>query len=317
MGNRRARRWTEWRRKPHQRVHQSRANQVRSPNAAIVREDFVIEVLSRPKRILGSSPQIQSLQKIVQQAADIDSPILIYGERGSGREFVAEILHETSHRRAEPFEKMSCSGWTETFLKTEIKRRLERAERGTLFLDDINELPRDVHELALSGRPRVIAACDPQQDLGELKNEFGIRITLPPLRQRKLDIPILADHFIERFAVEFGKTVRGAHPLALRKLMSYQWPGNTRELKNAIERAVMLATGDVLEVADFSFLAIEDEERPLQFKVPGATIQEIEKEAILRTLDHVGGSTTMAAKILNMSVRKIQYKLKEYRKAPE
>jgi DNA-binding NtrC family response regulator len=277
----------------------------------------VIEVVSRPKRILGSSPQIQSLQKLVQQAALTDSPILIYGERGSGREFVAEILHETSHRRTEPFEKMNCAGWTETFLETEIKRRLDRAERGTLFLDDINELPPHLLALALSGRPRVIAACDAGQELGGFRNEFGIRITLPPLRQRKLDIPILADHFIERFAADFGKSIRGAHPLALRKLMAYQWPGNIRELKNAVERAVMLATGHILAVTDFSFLAIEDEDRPLQFKIPGATIHEIEKEAILRTLEYVGGSTTAAAKMLNMSVRKIQYKLKEYRKLPE
>jgi DNA-binding NtrC family response regulator len=273
----------------------------------------VIEVLLRPKRILGSSPETQSLQKLVQQAALTDSPVLISGERGSGREFVAEILHETSPRRNLPFEKMSCSGWAESLLETEIARRMDRAEAGTLFLDDVDVLPQRVLALALSGRPRIIAACDPRQVLGERINEFGIRITLPPLRQRKLDIPILVDHFIERFAADFGKTVRGAHPLALRKLMSYQWPGNIRELKNAVERAVMLATGDVLEVADFSFLAIEDEERPLQFKIPGATIQEIEKEAILRTLDHVGGSTTAAAKMLNMSVRKIQYKLKEYR----
>ena len=273
----------------------------------------MIEVVLRPKRILGSSPEIQSLQKLVQQAALTDSPVLISGERGSGREFVAEILHETSHRRNQPFEKMSCSGWAASLLETEIARRLDRAEAGTLFLDDVDVLPQRVLAFALSGRPRIIAACDPRQDLGERINEFGIRIMLPPLRQRKLDIPILVDHFVERFAADFGKTVRGAHALALRKLMSYQWPGNIRELKNAVERAVMLATGDVLEVADFSFLAIEDEERPLQFKVPGATIQEIEKEAILRTLDHVGGSTTAAAKMLNMSVRKIQYKLKEYR----
>jgi DNA-binding NtrC family response regulator len=274
----------------------------------------VIEVLLRPKRILGSSPQVQSLQKLVGQAALTDSPILICGERGSGREFVAEILHETGPRRTEPFEKMTCSGWTEGFLETEIKQRLDRVERGTLFLDDVNELPAHLLALALSGRARVIAACDAGQDPDTLRNEFGIRITLPALRQRKLDIPILADHFVERFAADFGKSVRGIHPLALRKLMSYQWPGNIRELKNAIERAVMLSGGDILEVADFSFLAIEDEDRPLHSKIPGATIQEIEKEAILRTLEYVGGSTTAAAKLLNMSVRKIQYKLKEYRK---
>ena len=180
----------------------------------------MIEVVLRAKRILGSSPQIQSLQKLVEQAALTDSPVLIKGERGSGREFVAEILHETSHRRTRPFEKINCSGWTETFLETEIARRVHRAEGGTLFLDDVNELPPRVLATALSGRPRIIAACDAGHDIGEQINEFGIRITLPPLRQRKLDIPILVDHFIERFAVEFGKPVRGIHPVALRKLMA-------------------------------------------------------------------------------------------------
>ena len=273
----------------------------------------MIEIVLRPKRILGSSPQIQSLQKLVQQAALTNTPILIYGERGSGREFVAEILHETSSRSSEPFEKMNCSGWTEGFLQTEIARRLDRAEGGTLFLDDVNELPPHVLAFALSTAVRVVGACDPGADVRDV-SEFGIRIALPALRHRKLDIPILVDHFIERFAVEFGKPVRGVHPAAFRKLVAYQWPGNIRELKNAVERAVMLSTGEMLELPDFSFLAIEDEERPLQFKIPGATIQEIEREAILRTLEHAGGSTTAAAKMLNMSVRKIQYKLKEYRR---
>jgi DNA-binding NtrC family response regulator len=263
---------------------------------------------------LGSSPQVQSLQKLVHQAALTDSPILIYGERGCGREFVAEILHETSARSGEPFEKMNCSGWNEAFLEIEMARRLDRAEAGTLFLDDVNMLSPRMLAFALSGAARLIGACDAGADMREDVNEFGIRITLPPLRERKLDIPILVDHFIERYASEFGKLVRGVQPAAFRKLLAYRWPGNIRELKNAVERAVMLADGDMLDLPDFSFLAIDDEERPLQFKLPGATIQEIEKEAILRTLDHAGGSTTAAAKILNMSVRKIQYKLKEYRR---
>jgi DNA-binding NtrC family response regulator len=90
-----------------------------------------------------------------------------------------------------------------------------------------------------------------------------------------------------------------------------------RELKNAVERAVILATSDTLALRDFSFLAMDEEVRPFQFVIPGATIQEIEKEAIMRTLEHVGGSTSMAAKVLNMSVRKIQYKLKEYRQVAQ
>ncbi len=288
------------------------------------RESRVIEVASRSKRILGSSPQIQSLQKLVEQAALTDSPILIYGERGSGREFVAEILHLSSPHRNGPLEKLNCAGWSEVLLEREIAQRLERASGGTLFLYEMNEAPLPiVHKLLryidekrfqnVSSNVRIIAACEASTDMNEHFIQFGIRITLPPLRERKLDIPILVDHFIEMYASEFRKNVRGIHPAALRRLMAYQWPGNVRELKNGVERAVILATSDTLDLRDFSFLAIDGEERPLQFMIPGATIQEIEKEAIMRTLEHVGGSTTMAAKILNMSVRKIQYKLKEYR----
>jgi DNA-binding NtrC family response regulator len=278
-------------------------------------EDGVIEVVLRTNRILGSSPQIQTLQKLVQQAALTDSPILIYGERGSGREFVAEVLHQTSYRRNEPFEKMTCSGWGEPFLEAELLRRMDASERGTLFLDDVDELPSRMLVRALSGGTRIVASCEPAAEIREYINEFAIRITVPPLRQRRLDIPILAAHFVERYATELGKTVRGIEPDVLKKLMGYQWPGNIRELKNAVERAVTLATNHMLGFDDFAFLAVEDGEPVLQVKIPGATIYEIEKEAILRTLEHLGGSTTMAAKMLDMSVRKIQYKLKEYRKA--
>ncbi len=277
----------------------------------------MLEVLSQPKRILGSSPQIQSLQKLVRQAALTESPILIYGERGSGREFVAEILHQGSSRKTERFEKLSCLGWSEALLESELLSRLERSQTGTLFLDDVNEVPPRILSLAMGVGVRIIAACDARLDRHGYGLQFGIRITLPSLRERKLDIPILVDHFIERYAAEFEKPVKGIHPSALRKLIAYQWPGNIRELKNAIERAVMLASSDLLDLVDFSFLAIEDDDRPFHFKIPGATIYEIEKEAIMRTLDHVGGSTAMAAKILDMSVRKIQYKLKEYKQGQD
>ena len=164
-----------------------------------MREDCVIEVLSRPKRILGSSPQVQSLQKIVQQAASIESPILIYGERGSGREFVAEILHQSGSRRDEPFETMSCVGWSEELIERELDRKLERASNGILFLDDVNEVPPRILVKAMDASARIIAACDSALDAQERASQFGIRITLPPLRDRKLDIPILVDHFVDQW----------------------------------------------------------------------------------------------------------------------
>jgi DNA-binding NtrC family response regulator len=288
----------------------------------------VIEVVPRPKRILGSSPQIQSIQKLVEQAALTEAAILIYGERGTGREFIAETLHQISHRRLASFEKLNCSGWNDALLERALAERLERANEGTLFLDEVSEASPPVFAKilnyidtkkfeSLSADVRIIAACESGLEAHDRFIQFGIRLTLPPLRERKLDIPILAEHFIEQYAAEFGKVVRGIHPVAVRRLMEYPWPGNLRELQNSIERAVSGAASETLELRDFSFLAFDDDAQPFQFVIPGATIQEIEKEAIMRTLEHVGGSTSMAAKILNMSVRKIQYKLKEYRQAAQ
>jgi DNA-binding NtrC family response regulator len=284
-------------------------------------------------KILGSSPQAQFLQKLVQQAAVTEAPVVIFGERGTGREFVAALLHESSGRNGR-FEKLNCSGFSEPIIESELERRIERAHGGTLFLDDVNEIPpRTQAELlrymdersfrSVSADVRVITACSRHPEVFVQEGKFnpdlyerllGIRIALPALRDRKLDIPILVDHFMKQYADEFGKPVQNIHPLAMKKLVAYEWPGNIRELKNAVERAVILTAGDTLELRDFAFLTLTDQDRSLQCMIPGSTIQEIEREVILRTLEHVGGSTTMAAKMLNMSIRKIQYKLKEYRK---
>jgi DNA-binding NtrC family response regulator len=284
-------------------------------------------------KILGSSPQAQFLQKMVQQAAVTEAPVLISGERGTGREFVAAVLHERSGRHGR-FEKLNCSGFSEPLIESEIARRMSRADGGTLFLDDVNEIPpRTQAELlrymedrsfgSVSADVRIITACARNLEgcvhEGKFNPELyerllGIRISLPTLRDRKLDIPILVDHFLKKYADEFGKPIQNVHASAMTKLIDYEWPGNIRELNNAIERAVILATGDTLELRDFAFLTLKEGERAFQIMVPGATIQEVEKEVIIRTLEHVGGSTSLAAKMLNMSVRKIQYKLKEYRK---
>jgi DNA-binding NtrC family response regulator len=290
--------------------------------------------MPKMNKILGSSPQAQSLQKLVQQAAATEAPVVIFGERGTGREFVAALLHESSGRHGR-FEKLNCSGFSESVIEAELTRRIESAHGGTLFLDDVNEIPPRIQaELlrymeersfrSVSADVRLITACSRHLEGFVKEGKFnpalyerllGIRIALPALRDRRLDVPILVDHFVKQFAEEFGKPAHNVHPLAMKKLTAYEWPGNIRELKNAVERAVIVTTGETLELRDFAFLSVTDQERPLQVMIPGSTIQEIEKEVILRTLEHVGGSTTMAARMLNISIRKIQYKLKEYRRS--
>ena len=267
------------------------------------------------RRILGSSPHAQALQKLVQQAASTAVPVLVCGEEGVGREFLAELLHEQSGRPG-PFLRLNCAGLSEPVLQSELQKRLAAASGGALFLDNVEGIGT---QLIQPPDVRLIGATSSMSSIGDRlpAGTFGIRIAIAPLRERPSDIPVMIDHFMREFTRQYGKPVRGVQPTALKKLMTYQWPGNIRELRDAVERAVSGANRETLDLDDFAFLVTAGEDRPLQFMIPGATIQEIEKEAILRTLDYAGGSTTAAARILKMSVRKIQYKLKQYRNAED
>jgi len=137
---------------------------------------------------------------------------------------------------------------------------------------------------------------------------------LPALRQRKGDIPALVNFFIEKYSKSYGKEVHGLAPGTLNTLLSHDWPGNVRELENVIERAVVLASGPQLTADDLppTLRGPRPHIRSADSLIPGATLAEIEREAILRTLEMVGGSTSRAAEVLGISVRKIQYRLKEY-----
>ena len=141
-----------------------------------------------------------------------------------------------------------------------------------------------------------------------------VAVTLPPLRRRKGDIPALVNHFIDKYARGYGKEIRGLAPGTLNALLSHDWPGNVRELENVIERAVVLSPGNQLTADDLpaTLCGPRPASRSADSLIPGATLYEVEREAILRTLEMVDGSTTRAAEVLGISVRKIQYRLKEY-----
>ena len=219
--------------------------------------------------------------------------------------------------------------------------RLELANGGTLFLGEVSnlfpacqvrllrllqqgEFERVGGTETLRADVRVVAAS--QRDLaaevqaGRFRDDLYYRlnviaVALPPLRARKGDIPALADHFIGIHALAAGKDVRGITPGALSALFAYEWPGNVRELENVVERAVKAARGPEIGAEDLptALHGARPEERTASALIPGATLFEIEREAILRTLEVVGGSTVRAAEVLGISVRKIQYRLKEYR----
>jgi two-component system NtrC family response regulator/two-component system response regulator HydG len=227
--------------------------------------------------------------------------------------------------------------------------RFEMAEGGTLFLDEIGDISPTVQvkllrfleerEFERVGGNRtfkvdVRIVCATHRDLRKKLEEGTFRedlyyrlnvieLTIPPLRERPGDIPVLAHHFLRRYAEANGKEIRGIDDEALALLLRHPWPGNVRELENAVERAVVLTAEPVLTAAHFPTLrrvvtaAIGAAERgpALGVAIPGSTLAEIEREAILRTLEAVGGSTSRAAALLKISARKIQYKIKEYQHA--
>ncbi len=218
--------------------------------------------------------------------------------------------------------------------------RFELADGGTLFLDEIGdvtpalqvkllrvlqqkEFERVGGTQTLKVDVRVGAATNKDLSVevkaGKFREDLYYRlnvvsVTLPPLRKRKSDIPALVSHFIEKYNEAHGKSVRGLAPGTLNALLSYDWPGNVRELSNVVERAVVLARENELTSDDLpaTLRGPRPKDRSSDSLIPGATLYEIEREAILRTLEMVDGSTSRAADILGISVRKIQYRLKEY-----
>src|SRR5918992_2856144 len=249
-------------------------------------------------RIVGNSPMIRSVYRVIEQAAPTQASVLISGESGNGKELIAQTIHELSPRATFPFVAINCAAIPETLLESEIfghekgaftgahDRRtgvFELAHRGTLFLDEIAEmmpatqvkLLRVLQERTfrrLGGRQeqsvdvRVIAATNvnPMDAVrnGKLREDLFYRlnvfaIELPPLRDRKEDIPLLAHHFLTEFNARNAKSVRAVDQDALYLLEQYNWPGNIRELRNVIERATILSSGEFIEAKHLPPLVTE------------------------------------------------------------
>jgi DNA-binding NtrC family response regulator len=314
------------------------------------------EQLRRRHVVVGAAPELQLLREVVRRAAPTKAPVLVTGETGTGRELVAQVIHEASPRRDRPFVRVSCAGLSETLLEAELfgceagalpdatarcEGRIAAADGGTLFLAEVSQLSPALQvkllrvlqqgELERVGGAetvrvdvRVVAATS--RDLaaevhaGRFRDDLYYRlcvvsVSLPPLRERKGDIPALVEHLAARAAAARGLPPPVVSPDALSTLFAYDWPGNVRELQRAIDVAVARAGGRQVgpEHLPPVLHGGRADERTTSALIPGATLFEIEREAILRTLDEVGGSTARAAEVLGISVRKIQYRLKEYK----
>src|SRR6266853_794949 len=302
--------------------------------------------------LIGVSPRMQRVYKLIEKVAQHNYPVLILGESGTGKELVARSIHFSGPRGNKPFSPVDCSSLVPTLIESELfgyvkgaftgaqhsKQGLfEAAGDGTLFLDEIGDLPVDLqakllralqeHEVKPVGsnervgiRARVIAAT--HRDLeasirtGGFRQDLYFRlnvvqIKLPPLRDRRVDIPLLVNAFLEKFC----DPTRSIHTIsedAMRRIMAYDWPGNIRELENAIERAVALGSGPILHAGDLpSNLQYTSME-----KAPDSDelvpLEALERRAIFRALRETAGDKLAAARLLGIGKTTLYRKLKQY-----
>jgi DNA-binding NtrC family response regulator len=303
-------------------------------------------------RIVGNSPSIRSVYRVIEQSAPTNASVLIWGESGTGKELVAQTIHELSPRATFPFVAINCAAIPETLLESELfghekgaftgaqERRtgvFELAHRGTLFLDEIAEMQpatqvkllRVLQERTfrrLGGRQeqsvdvRIIAATNLNPGdavrTGKLREDLYYRlnvfaIELPPLRDRREDVPLLIQRFLNEFNAVNGKSVRAVDQETMQVLEQYPWPGNIRELRNVMERATILADGDFITLRHLPPLLVAkgEETLPTVTLTPGTTVDEAERRLILLTLDHTRGNKTRAAEILGISLKTLHNKL--------
>lgn len=303
--------------------------------------------------VIANHPSMVKLLRMVEQVAPSRASVLIFGETGTGKELIAEMIHRNSPRSKAPLVRLNCAALSESLLESELfghergaftgavgrrEGRFELASGGTLFLDEVSEIPASIQikllrflqertfervggNETLKVDVRVIAATnrDLRQRIaeGSFREDLYYRLNvvtleIPPLRQRASDIAELAMFFLGRYAEENGKRIEGFTDEALAALSAHTWPGNVRELENVIERAVVLCDTPRVEPRHLPTSLDATAPQVVAPPIPGSTIYDLEKFAILKTLEACKGSTSKAATILGISPRKIQYKLHEY-----
>jgi len=312
--------------------------------------------------MVGRSEAMQRVFRLIEALKDIDTSVTISGESGTGKELVARAIHFSGRRCSERFVAINCAAIPETLLEEELfghkrgtftgavadkKGKFALADKGTMFLDEIGDMPLSFQskllrvlqskEFTMNGGEnaqksdvRIIAATN--RNLREMVREGTFRedlfyrlnvmeIKMPSLRERREDIPLLCKHFIERFNREQKKMIRDLSPGAREKILAYGYPGNIRQLANIIEHAMILSEGELLDES-----ALPEElksgglvghldarrERTITDCISGMTLKEVERLAIIAALKSSGGKKEPAAQLLGISERSLWYKVKEY-----
>ena len=302
--------------------------------------------------LIGVSVRIQKVYRLIEKVSQHNYPVLILGESGTGKELVARSIHFLGPRRQKNFVPVDCSSLAPTLIESELfgyvkgaftgavqnkRGLLEAAEDGTLFLDEIGDLPVDMQAKILRAlqerevkpvgstervrlRARIIAATN--RDLessiraGTFRQDLYFRlnvvqIKLPPLRDRKSDIPLLVCSFLEKFADQ-DRSPRTITEDAMRQLLAYDWPGNVRELENAMERAIALGTGPIVQISDLPSSLQNASRAQAAEEGEMVPLDLMERRAIFRALQETGGDKLAAARLLGIGKTTLYRKLKQY-----
>jgi len=274
--------------------------------------------------MIGASPAMQKVFGLAHNAATSLATVLLVGEPGSGKSALACVIHALGDRADKPLVSMNL-GANPAPTEADLRAHLEQAAGGTLILDEIGAMPASMQTELLRiieeklFDVRLIASTE--KDLadevraGRFREDLFYRlnvvqIEMPPLRLRAGDVLMLAEHFMRKVAFLNHKALDGFTDAAREKILRHDWPGNVRELEDAVERAGMVCRGPRIDAGDLPF--DRSAETALGVRVPGSTMADLEKYAILRTLEACGGSTTKTAEMLGISIRTIQYRLHQY-----
>ena len=304
--------------------------------------------------IIGRSSSMREIFQTIEHDAPTRATVLLCGESGVGKDMIARAVHHHSPRRDRPFVKINCTALPENLMESELfgyekgaftganitkLGKFEQADTGTVFLDEIGDVPATVQVKLLrilqereferlgSNKTRhidvrVLAATNVDLraalEQGTFREDLYYRLNvmplnIPPLRERKEDIPFLTDHFIKKLAVEMGSRATGISQGAMQVLTSYHWPGNVRELENVIERSLVMSSGETLNAEDIRLDMAPRSRIPAMetFLPEGMTLEEFEQSIIREALKRANGNKSQAARILGLTRNALRYRLSQ------
>ncbi|OGP80777.1 MAG: two-component system response regulator [Deltaproteobacteria bacterium RBG_16_54_11] len=302
--------------------------------------------------IIGKSPKMRELFETLSMVAPTGATVLLLGESGTGKEIIANAIHQNSPRREKPYVKVNCAALPETLLESELfghekgaftgaidkkKGRFERADGGTIFLDEIGEMSlptqtkilrvlqeRDFEPVGgtktIKVDVRIIAATNKHLEEEVSKGRFRedlyyrinvVPIIIPPLRDRREDIPLLAEHFLRIYSEKNRRTIKGFEQGVMQAFIQHSWPGNVREIENIMERMVIMSKGDTITLDDLP-PALAGRQQEEESTPSPTSLKDVERETIVKTLQQTGGNRTKTAAILGISRKTLQNKIREY-----